>query len=270
MIRFPIRLDQYLVKKGFFISRNKAQQAIKSRMIFDRKGRVYMKPGFLIKKEIPLYLSKKYKNLVSRASFKIEKAANIFSFSFFNKIVVDVGASTGGFTNYAINKGAKLVYAVDVGYGQLISVLRNNPKVINMEKYNFRYANFKDFRYGKPEIGLVDVSFISLSLILPILYSILSVEGKVIALFKPQFEVGYENVKKNGIVKKPKAVFNSYKKISLIAKKLGFLILGFTDSPIKGAKGNQEFLIFLSKQKKKRVQNLSLSKVKKLIYKKYM
>ena len=160
---------------------------------------------------------------------------------------MDIGASTGGFTDVALQNGAKLVYALDVGYNQLAWQLRDDPRVVVMERQNFRYSVPADFTQGLPDFAMTDVSFISLDLIMPPMYQILKDQGEAVCLIKPQFEAGPENVGKHGIVR-DHAVHEAVIRHTMdSALKIGFDVLGIDYSPIKGGKGNIEFLIHLKK-----------------------
>lgn len=259
MIDFPIRLDLYLVKKGSFPSRTKAEKAIKAGLVSDEKGVIYKHPAYLVKSESSFMIKDDREEFASRAALKLKKAAEVFSFSFKDGTVIDVGASTGGFTDYSLKQGADKVYAVDVGHDQLIDRIKKDARVKNYEGYNFRYADPNDFLDPKPNIAVVDVSFISLELILPALFRVLSEDGQAILLFKPQFEAGRHNIGNRGIVHKWKAVWIAYQRFSKLASEIGFHIYGFTESPIKGAGGNREFLVYLSKNILKREAHLPTS-----------
>jgi 23S rRNA (cytidine1920-2'-O)/16S rRNA (cytidine1409-2'-O)-methyltransferase len=177
---------------------------------------------------------------VSRGGLKLEKALRQFSIDVKGKVALDVGASTGGFTHCLLSYGARQVYAVDVGYGQLDWKLRNDPRVIVLEKRNIRYLETSDLPTA-PEIATIDVSFISLRLVLPRIKVLLRPRGQIIALIKPQFEVGKDKVGKGGIVRSHEEQARVIEEIKQVAA-----ALGFTESPLYGAKGNKEFLIHLS------------------------
>jgi len=181
---------------------------------------------------------------VSRGGQKLEKALNCFGVSPEGKICIDCGASTGGFTDCLLQKGAKLVYAVDVGYGQLAWTLRNDKRVITMERTNIRYVT-PDMLGEKPELAVIDVSFISLALVLPVVRELMTKKSEAICLIKPQFEAGKGKVGKKGVVRDPnvhKEVLDSFLDNS---EKAGFIVKGLTYSPVKGPKGNIEYLGWL-------------------------
>ena len=182
---------------------------------------------------------------VSRGGFKLEKALDVFDISVDGKTVLDIGSSTGGFTDVSLQNGAKLVYALDVGTNQLAWKLRSDDRVVVMENTNFRYSELQDFTQGQPEVATIDVSFISLNLILPPLSKILTPGGSVATLIKPQFEAGREAIGKHGIVKDAATHLAVIDKVAGYAKAAGFSIVGLDYSPIKGGSGNIEFLAHL-------------------------
>lgn len=184
---------------------------------------------------------------VSRGGLKLEKALNDFDITVENKTVLDIGSSTGGFTDVSLQNGAKLVYALDVGTNQLAWKLRNDDRVKVMENTNFRYSKLADFKYGQPEFATIDVSFISLGLILPALANIITMSGNVVVLIKPQFEAGRENVGKNGIIKDTAVHKQVLQKVTQMMVTDGFSITDLTYSPIKGGQGNIEFLAVLKR-----------------------
>ena len=239
------RLDVLLVKRGFVTSRNKSQRYILAGLVFcngqklDKVGvRVPIDSNIVIKERLPY---------VSRGGLKLEKALTFFKVNLQAKVFLDIGSSTGGFTDCALKHGAKKVYAVDVGYGQLDFSLRTNPSVVVMEKTNFRYVKEEDFPI-KPDVAAIDVSFIALkNIFLPLTY-VLKPKGEVIALVKPQFEAGKKFVVK-GIVKDKEVHFNVLKNFLQMTFAFNFTLKDVTFSPIKGAKGNIEFLAYLKYQK---------------------
>ncbi|MCV3296051.1 MAG: TlyA family RNA methyltransferase [Oenococcus sp.] len=251
MTEFPIRLDHYLMTTGLFSSRTQAQKAIKAGIVADQQGRIFNKSSYLVENETPFHLTAELSDFASRAALKLEKAVRVFHFQLEGQTVIDVGASTGGFTDVSLRQGVTLVYAVDVGHDQLIDRLKEDPRVKNMPGYNFRYAKKSDFEKQFPTRAVIDVSFISLNLILPALFPILTAEGELIALFKPQFEVGKENIGKKGIVKHARPVWEAFENLVKHAQQLGFFSAAFTSSPIKGGDGNREFLLYLKKSDKK-------------------
>ncbi|MDR2569801.1 MAG: TlyA family RNA methyltransferase [Oscillospiraceae bacterium] len=185
---------------------------------------------------------------VSRGGQKLEKALNHFDISPKGKVCIDCGASTGGFTDCLLKNGATLVYAIDVGYGQLAWTLRNDQRVVTMERTNIRYVT-PDMLGEKPELAVIDVSFISLSLVLPVVRELLTDTCEAVCLIKPQFEAGRDKVGKKGVVRDPKTHKEVLDTFVLNAEKSGFFVAGITYSPVKGPKGNIEYLGFLkSKQ----------------------
>jgi len=187
---------------------------------------------------------------VSRGGIKLEKALTEFKIDAQGKIAIDVGASTGGFTDCLLQHGAAKVYAVDVAYGQFDWKLRNDPRVKVVERTNARYLTLSDLGLKTSDIGLcvIDVSFIALSKIFPAVYNLLAEKGEVIALIKPQFEARREQVGRGGIVKDPKVREEVIERVKAEAIKTGFKVLGVIQSPIEGAKGNIEYLIWLAKE----------------------
>jgi len=184
-------------------------------------------------------------NFVSRGGQKLDKALKLFNVSPEGKVCIDCGASTGGFTDCLLQNGAKMVYAIDVGYGQLAWTLRNDPRVITMERTNIRYVT-PDMLTVKPDFAVIDVSFISLKLVLPVIYNLLIEISEVICLIKPQFEAGKTKVGKNGVVRDPethKEVLHAFLKN---AADSSFKVQAITHSPLRGPKGNIEFLGYLT------------------------
>lgn len=240
------RVDLLLVKQGLFVSREQAQRAVMAGEIFIGDQRVD-KPGSKIDQETTLEFRGKKMPYVGRGGFKLEKALRCFPITVRDRFMLDIGASTGGFTDCALQNGARAVYALDVGYNQLAWKLRSDPRVIVMERMNFRYATLDDFSEGPPDFATIDVSFISLTKILPALRDILKIGGDTIALIKPQFEAGKDEVGKKGIVRDPaihEAVLHS---ILEFAEGHGFCVCGLDYSPITGGDGNIEFLAWLKK-----------------------
>jgi len=238
------RIDVLLVQRGFFDSREKAKRAVMAGLVFSKQERID-KPGTKVDIEAPLDVKGAVLKYVSRGGLKLEKAIEAFQLECRDKIVLDIGASTGGFTDCALQNGAKLVYALDVGYGQLDWKLRNDERVVVMERTNFRYVKAENLEQGQPQLATIDVSFISLGLILPPLFPLLQPNSDVIALIKPQFEAGKEQVGKKGIVRDPKVHQAVIIKIIELAEQLGYKVNGLDFSPITGGEGNIEFLIHL-------------------------
>lgn len=237
------RLDTLLVNRGLYESREKAKSAIMAGLVFVSKERVD-KAGTKVPIDAPIEVQGALHPYVSRGGLKLEKAIKEFAIDFHEKVVIDIGASTGGFTDCALQYGARRVYAVDVGYGQLAWSLRQDPRVVVKERTNFRYLTRDDLGDELPNIATIDVSFISLKLILPALLPLLAEGGKVITLIKPQFEAGKEKVGKKGIIREPDIHKEVIREILEFASNIGFFWSGLTYSPITGGEGNIEFLVY--------------------------
>ena len=238
------RLDALLVNRGMFESRAKAQAAIMAGQVLVNEQKID-KPGTQVKPEVTIRLLGNQLRYVSRGGLKLEKALQIFPISVEGKVVADVGASTGGFTDCALQNGAAKVYALDVGYGQLAWKLRSDERVINMERTNVRYLEAKDLP-EQVDVVTIDVAFISLDKILPAVHKILKPTGFVVALIKPQFEAGKENVGKKGVVREASVHMDVIRNVIAFAKGEGFGIAGLDFSPIKGPEGNIEYLLHLT------------------------
>ncbi|WEV36353.1 TlyA family RNA methyltransferase [Lactobacillus sp. ESL0677] len=242
------RADILLAEQGLFHSRTQAQRAIMAGLVSDHNHQRIDKSGTSFPKDEKFYIKDDGKKYVSRGGFKLEKALKSFQIDLNNKICLDIGASTGGFTDVALQNGAKMVYALDVGYNQLAWQLRDDARVVVMEKQNFRYSKPADFTQGLPDFAMTDVSFISLDLIMPPMFEILKDGCDAVCLIKPQFEAGPENVGKHGIVHDHAVHCAVIKHTIEQALKVGFNVLDVDYSPIKGGKGNIEFLIHLQKE----------------------
>ena len=237
------RLDILLVQKGLFPSREKAKSSIMAGLV-KANGRVLDKAGTEVPEDTEFEIMGPSMPYVSRGGLKLAKAIQAFELEFTGKVVVDIGASTGGFTDCALQHGAVKVYAIDVGYGQLEWKLRQDPRVVNLERTNFRYFD-KSLLQEIPDIITVDVAFISLEKILPGIKELLRPGGVVVALIKPQFEAGRDKVGKKGVVRDPGIHLEVIRKIIDFASGLGFYIAGLTYSPVKGPEGNIEYLLYL-------------------------
>ncbi len=241
-----IRLDLFLVNKQFVTSREKAKELIKSGKVFiDNK--ICIKPSMLVNEENDIIVNNTLHKYVGRGGLKLEKAINAFEIDLNNKICADIGASTGGFTDCMLINEALRVYAVDVGHDQLAEKLLENNKVINLEGINVRYLTSKEIP-EKLDFISVDVSFISLKLIIPVLKSFLKDNGDLVCLIKPQFEVGKVNIGKHGIVKSKKVHIELIHNMIDFFNANGLFVHGFNYSPIKGSVGNIEYLIHIRKQ----------------------
>ncbi|WLV23521.1 TlyA family RNA methyltransferase [Aciduricibacillus chroicocephali] len=235
------RLDVLLVERELIETREKAKRAIMAGLVFSGTERMD-KPGVKVEDDIPLEIKGRVIPYVGRGGLKLERALQVFPISPEGRTMIDVGSSTGGFTDCALQNGAKLCYAVDVGYNQLDWKLRSDDRVVVMERTNFRHATPDMFTKGAPDLASIDVSFISLKLMLPPLAEILDERSDIIALIKPQFEAGREQVGKKGIVRDAKVHAAVIKDILSFAKNLGYVVCGLTYSPITGGDGNIEFL----------------------------
>lgn len=235
------RIDVMLVEQGFFDSREKAKAAIMAGIVFHGSERLE-KPGTKIDHTIELAVKGHIHPYVSRGGLKLEKALRHFQIDVTNRTMLDIGASTGGFTDCALQNGATLVYAIDVGYNQLDYKIRQDDRVVVMERTNFRYVEPKDLTGPTPNFASIDVSFISLKLILPVLKNLLDSSGDVIALIKPQFEAGREEIGKSGVIRDAKVHQRVLQEMLHFASEVGFELEGLTFSPIRGGEGNIEFL----------------------------
>ncbi|MBA2942169.1 TlyA family RNA methyltransferase [Paenibacillus sp. CGMCC 1.16610] len=239
------RLDLLLLEQGYFESREKAKAAIMAGLVFADEEPVD-KAGMKISRKAVLKVKGALHPYVSRGGLKLEKALKQFEINLAGAVMVDIGASTGGFTDCALQNGASKVYAVDVGYNQLDWSLRNDERVQVMERTNFRYTTMEDLNGPRPTFASIDVSFISLRIILPPVKEILMNEGAVVALIKPQFEAGREKVGKSGVVRDPDVHAEVLTTVLTFAEELGFRLKGLTYSPITGGEGNIEFLAYWS------------------------
>ena len=239
------RIDILLVEKGFFESREKAKASILAGIVYVDNQKVD-KAGEDVNEDAVIEVRGNACPYVSRGGLKLEKAVNNFGLILQDKICMDMGASTGGFTDCMLQNGAKKVYAVDVGYGQLDWKLRTDERVICMERTNVRYLTENEVP-DKLEFVSIDVSFISLTKVLPVAYNLTSENGEVVCLIKPQFEAGREQVGKKGVVRDSKVHQEVIEKVINFSKELGFKIKNLSFSPIKGPEGNIEFLLYLSK-----------------------
>lgn len=239
------RLDVAVFERGLAPSREKAQALIMAGQIYVN-GQKASKAGLSVKPEDQIELHGTQLPFVSRGGLKLDKAMRSFPISLEKKICMDVGASTGGFTDCMLQNGAAKVYAVDVGYGQLAWKLRTDERVINLERTNFRYVTDQQVP-DAIDFASVDVSFISLRLILPVLFRLLKTGGEAVCLIKPQFEAGREKVGKKGVVRDPAVHEEVIQTVCLIALEVGFSILGLTFSPVKGPEGNIEYLLYIQK-----------------------
>ncbi|EIT87321.1 hemolysin-like protein [Fictibacillus macauensis ZFHKF-1] len=238
------RVDVLLVERGLCETREKAKRSIMAGIVFSGSERLD-KPGEKIDRELPLEVKGNAIPYVSRGGLKLEKAIHSFGLQLKGVTMLDIGASTGGFTDCALQNGAAFVYALDVGYNQLAWKLRQDERVHVMERTNFRYVQSADLPKGLPNFATIDVSFISLKLILPVLRELIMPGGEVMALIKPQFEAGREDVGKKGIVRDPAVHERVITEIIRFAQRERFAIRHLSFSPITGGEGNIEFIVHL-------------------------
>lgn len=239
------RIDLYLFQKGLFESRARAKQALADECI-EVNGKIVTKPSVKVSDDDEVKIVKTPFKYVSRGAMKLLKAIEEFGIDFNGKVVADIGASTGGFTEVALEHGAKKVYAIDVGTEQLHHSLLNHDKVVNMEQTNIRYLMNDDLDLPV-DILVCDVSFISLKLILVSMFNLIADHGEVMILVKPQFEAGKKHLNKHGVVRDKKIHRKVIDEIIDFSKDVGFKVNGLVDSPILGGDGNKEFLLSMKK-----------------------
>lgn len=237
------RIDVLLVERGFFDSRVKAKAALMAGLVLVNNEPVD-KGGMKIARDADIKVKGALHPYVSRGGLKLEKAIKTFGIDMNDKVMLDIGASTGGFTDCALQNGASYVYAIDVGYNQLDWSIRQDERVNVMERTNFRYMKPSDLNGPQPTFASIDVSFISLKLILPALSGLLNKGAGIVALIKPQFEAGREKVGKSGVVRDPKVHEEVLHHVLQAAAELGYRLEALTFSPITGGEGNIEFLAY--------------------------
>ena len=242
-----IRLDQLIFEKGFAESREKAKALIMSGCVF-LDGPRADKPGMSVSPDTEPEVHKKELAFVSRGGYKLDKAIRVFGIDPEGKRCIDCGASTGGFTDVLLQHGAEKVYAVDVGYGQLAWTLRNDPRVINLERTNLRYVT-KEQIPDLLDLAVCDVSFISLRLVMPAVAPLLKPDAEIMCLIKPQFEAGRELVGKKGVVRDAAVHEQVIRTVLEFMPSIGFSVQGLDYSPITGPEGNIEFLCRLTRDK---------------------
>lgn len=258
-----VRLDTYLVEHNLVSGRDLAKSLI-------MEGKVYVnnqkadKAGTQIGEKDRVELRGETLRYVSRGGLKLEKAIKSFNIGLEGCTAMDIGASTGGFTDCMLQNGAKKVYAVDVGYGQLAWKLRTDSRVVNMERTNIRFVTQDDID-ALLDFASVDVAFISLKLVLPVAYSLLGQGGKIVALIKPQFEAGRDKVGKKGVVRDIAVHEEVVKEITEFAQKCGFFIYGLDFSPIRGPEGNIEYLMYAGKENLNPKEDITDEYIKKMI-----
>ena len=240
-----IRLDQYLCQNGLVQSRERAKALIMSGIVFVNEQKVD-KAGEMIAPDAKVEVRGHDIGYVSRGGLKLEKAMQVFPMRPDGKVCMDIGASTGGFTDCMLQNGAVKVYAVDVGYGQLAWSLRTDERVVNMERTNVR--NVTPEQLGQPvDLASIDVAFISLEKVLPAVREMLQPEGEIVALIKPQFEAGREKVGKKGVVREPSVHEEVIFRVLALARQMELTPKALTYSPVKGPEGNIEYLVWLAK-----------------------
>ena len=256
------RLDILLVEKGICESREKAKTNIMAGLIFVDGQRVD-KAGEKVKVDADIVFKGEKLKYVSRGGLKLEKAMNTFGIDLTNKVCMDIGASTGGFTDCMLQNNASKVFAVDVGYGQFAWKLRTDERVVCMEKTNIRYVTPEDIGVAL-DFASIDVSFISLRTIMPAVKALLGDKGEVVALIKPQFEAGRDKVGKKGVVRDKEVHLEVINTIINFLLENEFNVLGLSYSPIKGPEGNREYLVYFTKDKE-REGNFELSQIEDIV-----
>ncbi len=239
------RLDLILVEREIFETRERAKREIMAGNVLVNE-KVETKAGTMFKDTEDLIIRVKDRlRYVSRGGLKLEKAIKVWNLDFKDKLVLDIGASTGGFTDCALQNGAKRVYANDVGTNQLDWKLRNDERVVSLEEKHIKDLEIEDLENNKVDFIVIDVSFISLTKVIIYFDKFLKTGGKAVMLIKPQFEVGKDKIGRNGIVENEEYHDEAIKKIIYFIKDLGYELIGVEDSPIKGTKGNKEFLMLM-------------------------
>jgi 23S rRNA (cytidine1920-2'-O)/16S rRNA (cytidine1409-2'-O)-methyltransferase len=240
------RLDAAVVARGLVSGRDRAKGIIMAGQVYV-DGQKADKPGQQVDEHSRIEIRGEQLPFVSRGGLKLEKAMETFGLSLAGMICADIGASTGGFTDCMLQKGAEKVYAIDVGYGQLAWKLRTDPRVVNLERTNIRYVTGEQIPEELDFLS-IDVSFISLELVLPVAFRLLKPGSKMVCLVKPQFEAGREKVGKKGVVRDPAVHEDVIRKVLDTALSLGFSPQGLTFSPVKGPEGNIEYLLLLQRE----------------------
>ena len=253
------RLDLLLIERGIVQSRERAKARIMAGQVLV-DGKKIDKPGTGVNFESEIRLLGEDLPFVSRGGLKLAGAIEDFNLKFNHKTVLDVGASTGGFTDCALKHGAVKVFAVDVGYGQLAWKLRQDPRVVNMERTNARYLSPEDLGENV-DTATIDVAFISLKKILPSVFTLIKPDGEIIALIKPQFEAGRERVGKKGVVKDPEVHKEVIQDIFKFTAEQGWFMTALSASPIKGPEGNIEFLSYLQMDYEKTIAEKDIIRV---------
>ncbi len=261
------RLDTVLVDLGIAETRSKASAIIMSGEIYVN-GQKETKAGYAVKDTDKIEFKGKKMPFVSRGGYKLEKAMKSFGIELNSCVCMDIGASTGGFTDCMLQCGATKVYSIDVGYGQLAWKLRTDERVVNLERTNFRYLT-KETVTEDIDFASIDVSFISLKKILPVLFDFLKVDGQTVALIKPQFEAGKDKVGKKGVVRDINTHKDVISSIVEFAYESGFSVLNLDFSPIRGPEGNIEYLVFLAKKDDKQL-NVTNDNINEVVEKSHL
>lgn len=240
-----IRLDQLVFDLGLAESRERAKTTVMSGLVFVN-GQRADKPGMQVSPDVNVEVKGTALPYVSRGGLKLEKALKVFPIDVNGKVCIDCGASTGGFTDVLLKNGAAKVYSVDVGYGQLAWSLRNDERVVNMERTNIRYISSEQI--PEPlDICVMDLSFISVKLVLPAVCALLKDDAQLVCLIKPQFEAGREEVGKKGVVRDKAVHLSVIERVLSFAPTVGMTVMGLDFSPIKGPEGNREYLCYMKK-----------------------
>lgn len=240
-----IRLDQLVFDLGLAESRERAKTTVMSGLVFVN-GQRADKPGMQVSPDVNVEVKGTALPYVSRGGLKLEKALKVFPIDVKGKVCIDCGASTGGFTDVLLKNGAAKVYSVDVGYGQLAWCLRNDERVVNMERTNIRYISSEQI--PEPlDICVMDLSFISVKLVLPAVCALLKDDAQLVCLIKPQFEAGREEVGKKGVVRDKAVHLSVIESVLSFAPTVGMTVMGLDFSPIKGPEGNREYLCYMKK-----------------------
>lgn len=240
-----IRLDQLVFDLGLAESRERAKTTVMSGLVFVN-GQRADKPGMQVSPDVNVEVKGTALPYVSRGGLKLEKALKVFPIDVKGKVCIDCGASTGGFTDVLLKNGAAKVYSVDVGYGQLAWSLRNDERVVNMERTNIRYISSEQI--PEPlDICVMDLSFISVKLVLPAVCALLKDDAQLVCLIKPQFEAGREEVGKKGVVRDKAVHLSVIESVLSFAPTVGMTVMGLDFSPIKGPEGNREYLCYMKK-----------------------
>lgn len=240
-----VRLDQLVFERGLTESRERAKTSIMSGLVFVN-GQRMDKPGMSVAEDSQIELKGEALPYVSRGGFKLEKALKAFDIDPADRVCIDCGASTGGFTDVLLKNGAAKVYAVDVGYGQLAWSLRTDDRVVSMERTNIRHVT-PEMLGEKPSLAAMDLSFISIKLVLPVVKELLTEKADILCLIKPQFEAGREKVGKKGVVREKTTHIEVIESVLSFAETIGLTPMGLAYSPIRGPEGNIEYLAWLGK-----------------------